>query len=165
VNPGETQLYLPILIAVGVIALMGRRMLRPRRFRLTTLLIAPALGLVGAGAFLALRPAPTPYHLAGLLAALILGAALGWLRARLVKVVYDPQTGMVTQQGTPYGLMLLLGLFVVRIGVRILAAQHPEWGIDLKHATDILLLFGLGIVSGYAAELYSAATRARRVGL
>ena len=62
----------------------------------------------------------------GLAAALILGAALGWLRARLVKVAFDPRTDMLTQQGTPYGLLLLLGLFAARTGVRVLAAQHPE---------------------------------------
>jgi hypothetical protein len=154
-----------MLVAVGVIALIGRRMLRPRRFRVTTLLIGPVLTLAGAGVFLALHPAPTPYHFAGLIAALMLGAALGWLQARLVKIVFDPWTDRLTQQGTPYGLVLLLGLFVARIGVRIAAVQHPEWGIDLNHAIDILLLFGLGIVSGYAAELYIAADRARRADL
>jgi hypothetical protein len=156
------QLYLPLIIAIVVIALMSRRMMRPRRFRLAFVWIGPVMILAGATAFFASHRAPTPTHVAGLTLALLIGYALGWLRAKLVKVAFDPRTNIVTQRGTPYGLLLLVGLFVARAGVRVATVQHPEWGIDLAHATDILILFGLGIVSGYAVELYFAVGRARR---
>jgi hypothetical protein len=161
-TPSDTQLYLPLLITIAFIALMGRRMMRPRRFRLALVWIAPALGLAGAAAFFATHPAPTPAHVAGLAAALLLGGGFGWARARLVKVDYDPVANAMTRSGTPFGMLLLVGLILLRSAIRIVALQYPELGIDLAHATDILLFFGLGIVSGYAVELHLAVGRVRR---
>ena len=161
-TPSDTQLYLPLLITIAVLALMGRRMMRPRRFRIAFVWIAPVLALAGAGAFFATHPAPTPVHVIGLAAAACLGAAFGWGRAKLVEVSYDPETNSMSRRGTPYGMLLLVGLILLRSGLRIVALQHPELGIDLDHATDILLFFGLGIVSGYAVELHLAVGRVRR---
>jgi hypothetical protein len=157
-TPSDTQLYLPLLITIAFIALMGRRMMRPRRFRLALVWIAPALGLAGAAAFFATHPA----HTAGLAVALLLGGGFGWARARLVKVDYDPVANAMTRSGTPFGMLLLVGLILLRSAIRIVALQYPELGIDLAHATDILLFFGLGIVSGYAVELHLAVGRVRR---
>ncbi|MDB5396782.1 MAG: hypothetical protein JWM91_4288 [Rhodospirillales bacterium] len=164
-TPAETQLYLPLLIMVAAIALMGRRMMRPRRFRLAFVWIGPVLALAGAGAFFAIHPAPTPIHAAALAVITVLGAAFGWARARLIKVAYDPETNNMTRSGTPYGILLLVALILMRSGLRIVALQHPELGIDLTHAPDILLFFGVGIVSGYAVELHRAVGRVRRATL
>jgi hypothetical protein len=160
-TPGETQLYLPLLITILFIAVMGRRMMRPRRFRLIFVWIAPFFALAGACAFFAIHPAPSPIHAVGLAVATLLGAGIGWARAKLVKVAYDPETNITTRAGTPYGMVLLVGLILVRSVVRFVALQHPELGIDLDHATDILLFFGVGILSGYAAELHLAVGRVR----
>ena len=163
-NPGQTQILLPLLIAVLFIALNARRMMRPRRFRPVSLWIGPILVLVGAAAFMATQPTPTPVHFAGLAVALFLGGVLGWARAKLVKIEFEPETGMVMQRGTPFGLLLLIGLIVLRSGVRFVAVQHPELGIDLAKATDILLFFAMGILCGYAGVLYLAVSRLRRAG-
>ena len=161
-NIGDIGLFIPAIVAAAVIALMSRRMLRPRRVSTGTLWIAPLFVLAGAVATLASRPTPTLAHGAGLMAALALGGAVGWARARLVKIAIDPATGGVTQRGTPYGLVLLVGFFASRSVVSILTIKHPEWGIDLRRATDILLLFAFGLLTGYAAELRWAVARARR---
>jgi hypothetical protein len=50
-----------------------------------------------------------------------------------------------------------------RSGINFLAVGHPEWGIDLRRATDSPLLFGFGLLTGYAAELRLAARRTRRM--
>ena len=163
-NPGQTQILLPLLIAVLFIALNARRMMRPRRFRPVSLWIGPILVLVGAAAFMATQPTPTPVHFAGLAVALFLGGVLGWARAKLVKIEFEPETDMVMQRGTPFGLLLLIGLIVLRSGVRFVAVQHPELGIDLAKATDILLFFAMGILCGYAGVLYLAVSRLRRAG-
>ena len=162
-NPTQTQILLPLLIAVLFIALNARRMMRPRRLRPVSLWIGPVLILAGVAAVMGTQPAPSATHIAGLTAALAFGSALGWARAKLVRVDFEPETGMVTQRGTPFGLLLLIGLIALRSGVRFLAIQHPEFGIDLGKATDILLLFALGLVGGYAGVLYIAVSRARRV--
>ena len=163
-NPSQTQILLSLLIAVLIIALSARRMMRPRRFKPVSLWVGPVLVLAGVGAFMATQPMPTAAHIAGLAAALVLGGALGWARAKLVRVEFDPATDMVMQRGTPFGLLLLVGLIVLRAGVRFVAVQHPELGIDITKATDIMLFFALGILCLYAEVLYLAVSRLRRTG-
>ena len=163
-TPAETQILLPVLIAVVFIALNARRMMRPRRFRPLALWLAPAFVLVGVMALMGTRPVPTASHIAGLTAALALGGCVGWARGKLVRVDVDAETGMVTQRGTPFGVLFLIGLIVLRSGVRFVAIRHPELGIDLGKATDILLFFALGLVGSYAGVLYIAVSRVRRAG-
>jgi hypothetical protein len=164
-TPGDLQLYLPLIVALAFIALFGRRMLRPRRVRVPRLWIGPALILVGVVLLLASKPAPSPVHGLALGVLLAAGAGIGWLRARLVRVEYDPAADVVSMRGTPYGVVLIVVLLVLRNGLRIATIEHPEWGWDLNRATDLLVVFAFGIVSGYAAELYRAAGRVRRVAL
>jgi hypothetical protein len=57
-------------------------------------------------------------------------------------------------------LIFLVILIVLRSALRIVATQHPELGIDLADATDILLFLALGLVVGYAGILIQAYRRA-----
>jgi TRAP-type C4-dicarboxylate transport system permease small subunit len=112
---------------------------------------------------MAQQPPPTPAHGMGLALALIFGGAIGWVRAKLVRITFDHATGSAIQQGTPYGILLIVGLVVVRSGISFIAFNHPELGIDLKSATDILLLFAFGLLTGYATELWRVVGRVRRI--
>jgi hypothetical protein len=162
VTPNDFQLYLPVIVIVAVIALRWRQMMRPRRLRVGALWAGPVLILIGLAALLATRPAPTPAHDAGLALAALIGGAVGWTRAKLSKVEFDPASDMLTLRGTPYGLLMLVVLVAVRTGIRIATIKHPEWGVDINRATDFLMFFALGVVSGYAVELFLAARRVRR---
>jgi hypothetical protein len=164
-TPAETQMLFPLIILVVFMALRWRRMMRPRRFRVSTLWIGPGLVLVGIIFVLSLQPAPTVGHMAALVGIALAGGALGWVRAKLTKVAFDPVAGEVSLRGTPYGVLFLIGLIAARTGLRVATMQHPEWGIDLNKATDYLLFFGFGIVAGYALELYLAAGRVRRLAV
>ena len=77
-NPNEMQILLPVAIAIVIIALRAPRMMQPRRFRPAALWIGPALTLVGAGMLIAVRPTPSPGHIAALAGAFLLGCGLGW---------------------------------------------------------------------------------------
>jgi hypothetical protein len=161
---GDMQILLPVLIAIVFIGLNARRMMRPRRFRPVALWIGPGLVLFGVLALMGTQPAPSASHIVGLTVALALGGVIGWARGKLTRVAVDAETGLVTQRGTPFGVLLLIGLIVLRSGVRFVAMRHPELGIDLGKATDILLFFALGLVGSYAGVLYIAVSRVRRAG-
>lgn len=161
-TPQDMQLYLPVVMVIAVIAPRWRRMMRPQRLRVASLWIGPVLVVAGIATLMAMRPVPNGGHIAGLAGIALAGGAVGWMRARLSKVEFDSTSGTVTLRGTPYGVLLLVGLFVLRSGFRIAAAQHPEWGIDISHTTDFLAFFAFGLVAGYAVELSLAAGRARR---
>ena len=163
-TPAEMQVVLPLLIAVPIILLRARRMMQPRRFRPAALWIGPALTVVGAGALMAVRPAPSAAHIVGMSVAFLLGCGLGLARARLVRIAFDPETDMMTQRGTPFGILLLVGLLLLRSAVRLVAVDHPELGIDLNGATDLLLFFAFGLLGSYALALGVAVGRLRRAG-
>ena len=78
--------------------------------------------------------------------------------------MFDAATGMLTQRGTPFGILLLVGLLIARSGLRLVAVDHPELGIDLNGATDLLLFFAFGLVGSYALALGVAVSRLRRAG-
>jgi hypothetical protein len=163
-TPSESQILLPLAIAIVIIALRARHMMRPRRLRLKALWIGPLLALAGGGAFLAIRPVPSIAHIAGMTVAFLLGCGLGVARARLEKLALDPETNRVTQSGTPFGILLLIGLLILRSGVRLVAIDHPELGIDLNGATDVLLFFAIGLLASYAVAVGVAVGRLRRTG-
>jgi hypothetical protein len=163
-NPNEMQILLPVAVAVVVIALRAPRMMRPRRFRPAALWIGPALTLIGAAMLMSVRPVPSVGHMAGLAVAFLLGCGLGVARAKLVRIAFDAETDTITQRGTPFGLLLLVGLLVARSGLRLVAVDHPELGIDLNSATDLLLFFAFGLLGSYAAALAVAVGRLRRAG-
>jgi hypothetical protein len=163
-TPNEMQILVPMLIAVVLIAVRAPRMMRPRRFRPAALWIGPALTLTGAVMLMATRPAPSAAHIAGMALAFLLGCGLGLARAKLVRVAFDPTTDMVTQRGTPFSILLLALLLVTRSGLRLVAVDHPELGIDLNSTTDLLLFFAFGLLGSYAAALAVTVGRLRRAG-
>lgn len=163
-NPGEMQIVLPMLFAVAIIALRAPKMMQPRRFRPATLWIGPALMLVLSAMLLAVRPMPSPAHIVGIAVAFVAGCGLGFARAKLVRIAFDPETGMLTQRGTPFGILLLVGLLILRSGLRLLAVDRPDLGIDLNAATDLMLFFAFGLLGSYAAALAVAVGRLRRAG-
>ncbi len=157
----DMQLYLPLLMPLLVVAIFARRMLRPRRFRVGTVWVAPILLAALSGSYLVHLP-PGAGQAAILAVALIAGGAIGWFRARLTRIAIDPATGLITQRGTPYGLLLFAGLFVLRGIVRVYTLQHPELGVDINRASGIFLVFAFGLLVGYAGGLTLAVGRARR---
>jgi hypothetical protein len=163
-NPNEMQILLPVVVAIAIIALRAPRMMRPRRFRPAALWIGPALTLVGAGMLMSVRPMPSVGHIAALALALLIGCGLGLTRAKLVRIAFDAETGTITQRGTPFGILLLVGLLIARSGLRLVAVDHPELGIDLNNATDLLLFFAFGLLGSYAAALAVMVGRLRRAG-
>jgi hypothetical protein len=163
-TPSESQILMSLAIAVGVIALRARHMMRPRRLRPAALWVGPVLALAGGGVFLAVRPVPSIAHIAGMTIAFLLGCGLGVARARLERIAFDPETDRVTQSGTPFGILLLVGLLFLRSGVRLVAIDHPELGIDLNGATDFLLFFAIGLLGSYAVAVGVAVGRLRRAG-
>jgi hypothetical protein len=163
-NPNEMQILMPVAIAIVIIALRAPRMMRPRRFRPAALWVGPALVLAGAVMLMSVRPAPSAGHIAGMAVAFLFGCGLGVARAKLVRIVFDAETGTLTQRGTPFGILLLVGLLILRSGLRLVAVDHPELGIDLNSATDLLLFFAFGLVGSYAVALAVAVGRLRRAG-
>jgi hypothetical protein len=150
-------IYLIPLIAIAMVILRNSR---ARRLRIETLWIAPVMILALVGLSLSQEGAPTPVRIAIDVAALGLGALLGWWRARLTNISVDPATHQLTSQASPIGMLVILGLFAVRYGVRAYAAQNAgALHISVNVIADAALVMTVGLVCAQRLEIALRATR------
>jgi hypothetical protein len=154
---------LPILIAGGLIVLRNSR---ARRLRIEAMWIAPVIivALIGLALFsesargggLNLTPARVGLDVA----AIVLGGLLGWWRARFTNLTIDPASHELTSRASPIGMVVILGVLVVRTLVRTYAAQNAgalgEWGPPLA---DALLVMSVGLVCAQRLEIFLRASR------
>jgi hypothetical protein len=94
----------------------------------------------------------------------LLGAGVGWQRARLMRLHFDPDSGQVMISHSPAALILLIVLAGLRRLIR------PPTGLATGHAAvseSALLLtigltgFALGMIVAQRAELWRRAKMVR----
>ncbi len=108
-------------------------------------------------------PALTAVSLALFAAAAVVGTGLGYVLASHQTLTIDSATGTITSKISPIGIVLFLGLFVVRFGMRAaVTGGQPSQGFAHQSAavlmyTDAGLLFVLGLVTAQAWETWRRA--------
>ncbi len=149
------QHYLPIVIIVIAMLFRLRGMKRARPMHLGRLLIGPVL-LAVLVIYLAVTVPPDLGAAAIFAGAALAGAALGWQRARLMKIVYDPASDTFTLQQSPWAVALLIMVMLARrLLLPSVATMHG--GVHAPHATwviDGLIGFGFGTVVARNFELW-----------
>lgn len=149
--------YLIPLIVIGLVILRNSR---ARRLRIETLWIAPVMILALVGLSLGQEKQLTPVMVAADLAALALGALLGWWRARLTHITVDPGTHQLTSRASPIGMLVILGLFAIRYGVRTFATQNAgALHVSVNLVADAALVMTVGLVCAQRLEIALRATR------
>lgn len=146
--------YIPYLIMLLVLGLVVRRSLRGRRIKVDTLWIIPVMLILAAGSMIAQSPPHDPKNIAGLVIATLLGVGVGWQRGKLTRINLDAETGVLTSQASPAAVLLIVGLFAARFGLRAWMAEHPGQGEDWVTATDALVLFGAATVIVARLEMW-----------
>ena len=152
---------LPFVIIAIVVGLRLRSMNQERKLKIETLWVVPVVYLLLVGWILfALPPVPLGWGLIGL--GLIVGAALGWHRGKLIRIQRKPETGELRQKASPLAMLLLVALIVLKLGARAIfgesAAGQP--GSSATLLTDAFIGFALGLLSATRLELY---LRARQI--
>jgi hypothetical protein len=148
------------LIPLIVVAMVILRNSRARRLRIETLWVSPLMILVVVGLALSHETALTPGMIAIDLAALGLGALLGWWRARLTHIAIDPATHRLTSQASPIGMLVILGLFALRYGLRSYAAQNASaLHVSVNVIADGALVMTAGLVCAQRLEIALRAMR------
>jgi hypothetical protein len=152
-NAQAMTLVIP-LVVIGLIVLRNSR---ARRLRIETLWIAPVLVAVMIGLALSQEGAFTPLSVGIELAGLAVGALIGWWRARFTHIEIDQQTHQLTSRASPLGMLIILGVFALRYGLRMYAAEGAgQYGLL---ATDALLAMTVGLVCAQRLEIALRATR------
>ena len=148
------------LIPVLVIGLVILRNARARNLRVERLWISPVLLLFLTATTFSQQHMPTPTMIAVDIAALALGAALGWWRGRFTKITVDPETHDLTSQASPLGMVLILAIMVIRQGVRSYAtANAGVLHVSVVDVTDAFLLLAVGVVCAQRLEMALRANR------
>ena len=162
-QPTKLNLISIVIAAVIVVLLLSFRMRRMKRsvpLRWKRLWIAPTLLMVAAAITL------TRVHLewldgAWLGLALAIGGALGWQRGRLMRIAMDPTNRTLTMQATPMAIYFLIGLIVIRLGLRAgLGLEAQGAGLSSVFINALFVIFAAGLFMAQGVEM---AIRARRL--
>jgi Protein of unknown function (DUF1453) len=154
------QSWVSIAVTVGIIvvvmALRMRRMGQMRPLKLETLWVVPVMYLVVAALMFWSLP-PTGWVAIASAVALVIGAAVGWQRGKMMQIHVDPETHALNQKASPAGMFFLIALIVVRSGAR--AVLGNTGGVSPAMLTDPLIAFALGMFTLTRVEMYLRAKR------
>jgi membrane protein CcdC involved in cytochrome C biogenesis len=143
-------------IVVVVFALRMRRMGKMRPLKLETLWVVPVLYLVVAALMFWQLP-PVGWVAIASAVALLIGAAVGWQRGKMMHIHVDPETHALNQKASPAAMFFLIALIVVRAGARSVLGESG--GLSPAMLTDPLIAFALGMFTLTRVEMYLRAKR------
>jgi hypothetical protein len=137
-------------IIVVVMALRMRKMGQMRPLKLENLWIVPAV-YAAVAAMMFWQLPPVGWVGVATSGALLLGAAVGWQRGKMMDIHVDPQTRALNQKASPAAMVFLVALIAVRsLGRGLLGSE----GVSPAMLTDPLIAFALGMFSLTRAEMY-----------
>lgn len=149
-----------IAVALIIILLRNRRKrtLRPHLLWVMPLLVTTAIGF-GLWANTQ-HPHFGPLAWIAFAVALALGGVAGWWRGKTITIEKEPD-GSLKAQASPLGLILVIGLFAARAGLReVMQTNAAAWHLDAVVVTDAFMVFAVGLIVTQRIEMY---IRARRV--
>jgi membrane protein CcdC involved in cytochrome C biogenesis len=145
-----------IAIIVVVMALRMRRMGKMRPLKLGSLWIVPAMYLAVAGLMFWSLP-PTGSVAIASAVGLVIGAAVGWQRGKMMHIHVDPETHALNQKASPAAMFFLIALIVIRSLARTVLGESGS--VSPAMLTDPLIAFALGMFTLTRLEMYLRARR------
>lgn len=156
VQPSWISYAVTIGIVVIVLALRMRRMGQMRPLKLETLWVVPAMYLAVAALMFWSLP-PTGTVAIASIAGILIGAAVGWQRGKMMHIHVNPETHALNQKASPAAMFFLIALIVIRSGAR--AALGQAGSVSPAMLTDPLIAFALGMFTLTRVEMYLRAKR------
>jgi hypothetical protein len=157
-QPGQNSLVtyaITAVVIVVVMALRWRRMSRQLPLKLERLWILPAVYLVVVVVTFSQFP-PVGWGWGFCAVALLLGAALGWQRGKLMRIEVDPVSHALSQTSSPAAVLFILAIVVLRQGAR----GATGWmHLNAMAMTDMLMALALGLFAAQRIEMFLRARR------
>ena len=151
-------LVIPVVLVLAVLKNRRKRELKPHLLWVMPLLVTAAIG-IGLWANTQ-HPHFGPLAWIAFVVALGLGGFAGWWRGKTITIEKEPD-GSLKAQASPLGLILIIGLFAARAGLReVMQSNAAAWHLDAVVVTDAFMIFALGMIVTQRIEMY---LRARRV--
>src|SRR5206468_9958144 len=143
-------------IVVVVMALRFRSMAKMRPLKLGSLWVVPSMYVVVA-VLMFLELPPTGWVAIASVIGLLVGAAVGWQRGKMMHIHVDQESHALNQKASPAAMFFLIALIVVRAGARTVLGQTG--GVSPAMLTDPLIMFAVGMFSVQRVEMYLRAKR------
>jgi hypothetical protein len=152
-----TRYLLPLGIAVVIII---ARNSRPRRLQIERLWVLPAIYMVMMVSALVAAPPPvTPVSIGLLVLGFLIGAGLGWQRARFTEIRIHPETHDLTSRSSPIGIIFIFAILVLRYGAAGYLRAHPQTlGIPVVAIGEALLVMVVATLSAQRVEIWRRAS-------
>ena len=136
-----------------------KRVGKPRRLRLGTLWIIPAIFILLLGAILWQYP-PSGLDWLWIASGLAAGGGIGWWRASHIEISVDPETGRLNQRSSMGALIVLAAIMVVRWLMRMAVVWgDARWHLGAMLISDIFIAMAVGALSAYRVAIYLRARR------
>jgi len=155
-QPSWIGYAITIAVVIVAMALRMRGMSKMRPLKLGSLWIVPVIYLAVAVWMFVLLP-PVGWVAIASVGALLIGAAVGWQRGRMMQIHVDPETHALNQKASPAAMFFLIALIVVRSGARSLLGAESH--VSPAMLTDPLIAFALGMFTLTRLEMYLRAKR------
>ena len=155
-QPSWIGYAITIAVVIVAMALRMRGMSKMRPLKLGSLWIVPVIYLAVAVWMFVLLP-PVGWVAIASVGALLIGAAVGWQRGRMMQIHVDPETHALNQKASPAAMFFLIALIVVRSGARSLLSAESH--VSPAMLTDPLIAFALGMFTLTRLEMYLRAKR------
>lgn len=149
------------LVPLGIAAvIIVARNSRPRRLKIERLWVTPVVYLILLAGALSEAPPPlTPISIAILVGAFVIGAAIGWQRARFIQIHIHPETHDLTSRASPIGILFIFAILLVRIGARDLLAGNAAFlHLPIVAITDGFLLLAIAMLTTQRLEVWQRAS-------
>ncbi len=147
------------LVFLVIFGLRMRRMMQSRPFNVNRVWILPAI-FIALMALTVWRQPPLDKEWLWVAGGLVIGAALGWFRAKTIRLTLHLETRQVMAQGSPLAMIFILAIFVVRFALRgVLQTESGALGISVAVADSAFLAMACGLFAARAIEMGVRATK------
>ena len=151
--------YAITAVIIGIVfAVRWRRMSVVKPLKLERLWIFPASYAAVALYMVVMYP---PQGLAWLFCALalIMGAALGWQRGKMMRITIDPDSHALNTTSSPAAVLFLVAIVAIRTGARAMIGDGHALHLNAFAITDMLVALALGLFTTQRIEMYLRAKR------
>lgn len=147
--------YLPYIVPLLAVALIVRRSMQTRKISTSRMWIRPVVLVLMLAGALAYAPMPGVIAIAAFLAAAVAGVAAGAYMASHQHLSIDEKTGHVSSRSSTIGTLLVLGLFAIRFGAKLVFPElaHPGHSAMTQGANG-LLVFTVAVLIAQTVSIW-----------
>jgi hypothetical protein len=141
--------FAPYIVPLIVAAIVIRRSMQARKVNTSRMWIRPVFLLLMLAGALAYAPMPGVIAIAAFLVAAVAGVAVGAYMASHHHLTIEEETGHVSSRTSMIGTLLVLGLFAIRFGAKIVFPELASPGHShsvMTQAANGLLIFTVAVL-------------------